>query len=147
MKRYIKAKIGNILDEDITYQCAVAADPNSDPEILQLLSDSDDVVIRGKVAMNPSTSVEVLSLLADDVDPYVRGCIASNECAPVDILMKLADDSDYRVRVEVALYTEFEDVLRHLAGDGDPKVLEALEENPNMPVNILRKVKRRLNEL
>lgn len=122
----------------------VRARESSDPEVLTILSSSEDTWIRVSVAENPSTPVEILGKLSTDVDQYVRGGVAENPSTPVEILGKLSTDEVYFVRREVAgnPNTPIE-VLIKLSADKDRDVRCRVAENPSTPVRRVRSEKAR----
>ena len=68
MKRYIKAAIMNILDEDIYTQREIAESDYASPEVLEALADVEDQCVEESVMMNPNTPVPTLNRLIKSYD-------------------------------------------------------------------------------
>ena len=130
MKRYIKAAIVNILDEDADVQLELASDPNTDKYTLAELAHSNDIYVLRDVLKNPNTSSDTIDDVVDNIidgnaDHSGRtimttlGCAASNPSANDNTLIKLS---------------EF--VMKHL--HSEPwNLYGPLLENPNTPPEAL----------
>ena len=55
-----------------------AKNPNTPPEVLEVLATDEEPNVRRWVAQNPNTSPEVLEILATDDNFYVRCAVARN---------------------------------------------------------------------
>ncbi|MGV9192753.1 hypothetical protein ACQ143_00195 [Microbacterium sp. MC2] len=76
---------------------AVAAHPNTPPEILRSLATRDDADMLMSIAFNPGTPIDVLFDLAGRSTELAL-LVALNPDAPLDILEALANDSDLLVK-------------------------------------------------
>ena len=116
MKRYIKARVDDVLNAERWLQEEIAADIVN-PEDLDRLAriNPKDFMLCYAVACNPNTELKTLKYLADNNARYVRRAVACHPNSDLDILWKLSDD-DY---------------------DG---TLSALVSNPNTPEDILKKI-------
>lgn len=63
---------------DVMNNLELAHDPNTTPEILQVLATDEDDLVRYRVALNPNTTPEILQVLATDEDFFVRYWVAHN---------------------------------------------------------------------
>jgi len=70
----------------------VQARESNDPEVLTILSSSEDEWIRRRVAENPSTPVEVLAKLSTDENEDVRKSVASNINTPINVLSRISSE-------------------------------------------------------
>jgi hypothetical protein len=90
MKIYIRAAIIDALDLDPATQREVASDPNTSPEVLAHMAQSEHFPILKLVALNPSTDENTLLMLADMSDDLC-GYIANNRNATPRVISKLID--------------------------------------------------------
>lgn len=131
MKRYIKADVFDISEEDDLTRARYAKAKDASPRLLARLASDPNEQIRGIVAMHRNTPDEVrwqlahdkypgvrcdifdckerlpekyFELLSEDPNSDVRDCVASRLDAPVSVLKRLLQDSDKAVR-EMAEYT------------------------------------------
>ena len=72
MKRYIRAAVVDVSDEDDTLKLSIAEDPNTRPSTLKTLANDKHWSIRSAVAENPNTPTDVLQTLTNDPDLDVR---------------------------------------------------------------------------
>lgn len=97
MKRYIKAAVRPVTDEDFNVQRKLADNPNTNPRTLDALANTSGRTswIRERVAVNPNTSVETLAHLAKDPYPRVREALLRNSKVPTtlrDSIMRSLSD-------------------------------------------------------
>jgi len=78
-------------------QLDLARDPNTPPEILEGLCDSDEHSVLVNIAANPNTSASTLEKLANSPDPRIRANVARHLNTPTATLDKMADDEDWFV--------------------------------------------------
>jgi hypothetical protein len=102
-------------------------------EAMGILSMSQQVSTRARLAINSALPVELLELLADDLEAEVRRSVVLHKDLPTSIAQKLLRDTDAEVRCRLASHANDEEILIHLAGDGDAGVRQAASENPNTP--------------
>ena len=114
MKRYIKAAIKSMSEEDLDTQRRIASDPNTRTEVLRSMADTNEYFIQLDLAANPHTPTDILDQFTDfrKYSSHVRGAVAANPSTPRDTLYKL-----------ITL--------------GDPIVYRALADNPNTPIDLL----------
>ena len=131
MKRYIKAKITDVLDED-RYELTEIAKNVVNPADLDRLArvDMDDYMLCYEVARNPNTELETLEYLMDSPAMYVRDAIARHRNVSVDLLRRLADDSYGTVQFAVLTNPKVpKDIIEKLAHSDDASVqIEALKK-------------------
>lgn len=141
MKRYIKAKVINIADEDDSTKEALAEDTNSTIDVLEQLIDRNaktDDVVSETAASNPNIPVEMLAELSDCDNVYVRRGIASNPNTPLHILEKLSYDCDDTVRVYIADRQDLsDDLFELLSKDDSYDVRGSIILNPAVPDDVL----------
>lgn len=142
---------------------AEAASPATSPGRLAELATHHSKSVRAAVADNPAASDEVLALLADDIDPVVRMTAAQNEvprpdleeqlsrsphsdvrsvlaqkyrCSAVNLpwsaQYRLAHDSEKEVRGRMAVTTNYLDVFMILMADPLPIVRAWCSQNPRI---------------
>ena len=96
MKRYIKSTIASILeDNDLPYLQEVAADPNTDVNVLLELARRQD--LWATLACNPNTPLELLEDFAKSDKSYVLFGLVSNPNTPLAILKMIFPTGDYYV--------------------------------------------------
>ena len=158
MKRYIKAAVHSISDEDYDVQKELALFPDSTPEMLDTLADSIYPSIRELVAKNKNTDVSTLLKLCNDEDPGVKLAISKrpfkeeeipvletllhdpsstvrmlilwNYTLPDEVLLPLVNDEEVEVRKNLAGVLSDTNALDRLAHDEDADVRFAVAENP-----------------
>lgn len=85
------------------------------------------------LAGNHNTPGETLARLAEDSHVDVRWRLAENPNTPGEILTELAEAPEWYVRQGVAGNPNTpEETLFLLAVDGDPRVIEAIKDNPRL---------------
>lgn len=156
MKRYIKADIADILDEDLDLKVDLARKTSTRPATLAQLANASEVVVREAVACNPNTPISTLKLLAADPAINVRDCVVRQAHQrinfPKDILDILAADSSLHIRdytwyVLYNVYNEdITDVINGLEDtamfcarrvDTEPRLLTKLASHPGRYVRYL----------
>lgn len=158
MKRYIKAAVHSISDEEYDVQKELALFPDSTPEMLDTLADSIYPSIRELVAKNKNTDVSTLLKLCKDDEQVIKVAIARrpfkeeeipvyeallhdplssirlsvlwNYTLPDEVLIPLMDDEDPDVRKSLAGILFDANALDRLAHDDDENVRFAVAENP-----------------
>lgn len=158
MKRYIKATVHSISDEEYDVQKELALFPDSTPEMLDTLADSIYPSIRELVAKNKNTSVSTLLKLCKDNEQVIKVAIARrpfkeeeipvyeallydplssirlsilwNYTLPDEVLIPLMDDEDPEVRKVLASVLSESSLLDRLAHDEDADIRFAVAENP-----------------
>jgi len=121
------------LARDAHKRTAVAANPNTPPEVLAKLAKDKDEYVRAAVAKNPNTPRHILAKLAKD--PYSLLEVAKNPNTPRHILAKLAR----HILAESAKSAKEIDILYSPYRPCD-LILEAVARNPNTPRRILDKL-------
>lgn len=112
---------------DMGARWAVAKNPHTPTEILELLANDEINLVRALVATNPSTPPSVLEKFFSD-EKIVRDGLSGNPNTPAKLLKILADDSDKMVRLRLAENTSAPaEVLQALTSDNDPDVAKAAE--------------------
>lgn len=129
MKVYIKAAISSILDEDADTQHELAENPNTPPEVLAELVNSDSEWVRYAILKNPNTPLHILDSVVDSVindeQLHIRvamshlGLVAENPAVSDSTLIKLAKY-----------------VIDHFYSE-PWRLYEPLLENPNTPAEAL----------
>ena len=137
MKRYIKAAIANIFDEDSEVKQSIAKDPRTPADVLAQLANDENCWVRSSVAENPNTPVDALMQLARDSYQGIRGSVAMNPNATDQIFEMLSKDYDIWVRKMVASHAKDRGLLEELAQDDDPEIRWSVAYNLNTPVEIL----------
>ena len=109
----------NLKRNRTTFVSAIAGNRKTPADVLVVLSQDKDKLIRAAVAGNPRTPVVVLIALSQDKDKWVRRVVAENTNTPLDTLRVLA-----RERLPRSEYSGT-DVRAAVAG------------NPSCPVDLL----------
>ena len=65
--------------------CVVAKNPFTPPDVLRVLSQDKEWLVRWNVAENPSTPSDILAFLSHDMDSWVRLSALSNPSTPYGI--------------------------------------------------------------
>lgn len=100
-----------------------AANPQTSPTELVILSENESAAIRARVAENPSTPLYLLAYLAQDANCDVRVGVASNPKVTMNVLEWLVHDRCADVRYALAEdYNMPEPVLLRLTHDENPYV-------------------------
>jgi hypothetical protein len=112
---------------DMGARWAVAKNPHTPVEVLEMLAGDEVNLVRALVATNPSTPPQILEKFFSD-EKIVRDGLSGNPATPAKLLKILADDNDKMVRMRLA---ENEgapsDILQALTNDNDPDVAKAAE--------------------
>ena len=165
MKRYIKAAISDILDEDPEFLLEYAEDINTPIDELFKLGDqweyyevrwkAKDTIKRLANSSNRKRIFEgnpklrdkfvltcydsdLLSIFAEDPDDNVRWTVAGESMTPPEVLDKLSYDHYVHIRSDVAKNENTPDyTLARLSKDEDCFVREGVAENPKTPYAIL----------
>jgi hypothetical protein len=115
-------------------RAAIAADPSTSPEVLDLFAQDADPSVRVGAAMNPAVRPAILEWLSGDDDAAVRAAVAANERTHAAALARLGCDDDPRVSAAVAANIACPcDVLSELA----PGLAYFVLANPNAPSEVL----------
>ena len=115
----------------------------SDSTILGILANDGSIVVKRAVAQNPSTRAQDLDLLCRDNDEETRKAVARNPSASADTLYTLINDADSSVRIAVAQNTNVTDEqLEILATDTDPYVRSAVAAQIDTPRQILENLQK-----
>ena len=130
MKRYIRAKVDDVLNAERWLQEEIAADLVN-PEDLDRLArlNPKDYMLSYAVACNPYTELKTLKYLANNNARYVRRAVACHPNSDLDILQKLSYDADDSVLTAlVSNPNTTEDILKRIANSEciNPR-LDALE--------------------
>ncbi len=83
-------------DEVNLVRALVATNPSTPTSVLDKFF-SDEKIVKDGLSGNPNTSEKLLKILADDADKMVRLRLAENPAATTEILTKLAEDLDPNV--------------------------------------------------
>lgn len=110
---------------DMGARWAVAKNPHTPVEVLEMLASDEINLVRALVATNPSTPPQVLEKFFSD-EKIVRDGLSGNPGTPPKLLKILADDNDKMVRLRLAENEAASDeILKTLAADSDPDVSKA----------------------
>ena len=93
MKRYIRAAIRDILQEDWKTKQDIARDSRANPRDLVQLAEDNSPYTRQQVAHNLNTPPDTLRKLARDPYPDVRAYVKLNPSRPKDLLVDCGDVS------------------------------------------------------
>lgn len=112
---------------DMGARWAVAKNPHTPTEVLELLANDDINLVRALVATNPSTPAQVLEKFFSD-EKIVRDGLSGNPNTPAKLLKILADDNDKMVRLRLAENPAAPaEILEALCNDADPDVTKAAQ--------------------
>lgn len=89
MKRYIRAKIVNLLDEDYDTLRDIALDPDTDHDTLMQLANTTGAA--WDVVKNPNLSEDILNVLADNEIRGIRHYVVLHPRVTSEILDKILD--------------------------------------------------------
>ncbi len=113
---------------------ALAADPNTPPEVFAILAKDEDPDVKFAIINAPHMPPEILEMLANDKNPWVRKVVALTTNTPPEILAILAKDEDPRVRIEVASnHNTPPEAFKTLAEDEDQEVAIKVASNNHIP--------------
>lgn len=111
--------------EDMGSRWAVAKNPHTPVEVLEMLSRDSVNLVRALVATNPNTPREILVGFFSD-EKIVRDGLSGNPNTPEKYLNILADDKDKMARLRVAENPSVtKKILEKLALDDDQDVSKA----------------------
>lgn len=111
--------------EDMGSRWAVAKNPHTPVEVLELLAKDSVNLVRALVATNPNTPQSLLVSFFSD-EKIVRDGLSGNINTPEKYLNILADDKDKMVRMRVAENpSSTKKILEKLSLDDDPDVSKA----------------------
>lgn len=80
----------------------IALNPNSSVDILRLLSNYDNWLVRRNIAYNINATAEILEKLAKDEEEFVQIAVAENDETPSESLDFLSDFDNEGIRIAVA---------------------------------------------
>ena len=162
MKRYIKSAIANLGNEDLDSRIAIAKDPNTPLDVLEMLSNDRSYKVRLRVIKNPNATPELLARMAEQVLPLCGGwgktsyqidlcaALVGNQNTPMDWRLKLLNtpvgsQCVYNLttlargkNTPAEILTMMADIFIDRQHNSD--VLEYITRNPNTPVDTLRKI-------
>lgn len=116
----------------------LAFDKNTPSDMLDALTDDEEVVVRMNVASNSNTSAKTLVKLSDDKDSDVREMVAFNENTPIEICERYADFESANIKcmltrnISIPVY-----ILKKLAVDEDDMVCRDVAKSRNVTPDIL----------
>jgi hypothetical protein len=131
--------------DDTVQKCAVARNPSTPKESLELFAKSHNPNIRRAVALNTAAS-SLLNDLAKDADESVLRAVAINPSTPIELLTLLLKNDLVRLTVGLNTSTPVE-VLRELARDEDEKVRLGVALNTSAPAQVLKELAQDENEV
>lgn len=144
MKKYIKADIISVEDENPYTLLGIALDTNTRPGTLAwiITNYSDDLSLRRAVLNNPNTPTNILreyALPSSKIDVWDSVCVAGNPSTPANLLRELVNIDNVSVLAALARNPNSpEDVLRICADSSSSYVRGTLLNNFNAPLNIRR---------
>lgn len=116
---------------DMQARWAVAKNPHTPVETLEVLANDAVNLVRALVATNPSTPSKILEKFFSD-EKIVRDGLAGNPNTPDKILYVLSDDSDKMVRMRLAENpSASQKLLEKLSTDSDEDVKKASQSRIN----------------
>ena len=92
MKRYIRAMIRDISDEDEEVRYAIAGNLETAPEELIKLANDPSDSVRWRVALNDNTPIEALKELSKSDNHYILCAVFCNPNTPIDWIYGLPTD-------------------------------------------------------
>lgn len=108
-------------------------------DMLEDLSENEDIHVRGRVAGHPNTSAKVLEKMSKDRVSSVRFQVGRNTKTPENVLLDFAVNGDDSERAGVASNEAITaDMVKILAKDSFWLVKSALASNESTPEDILR---------
>jgi hypothetical protein len=111
--------------DDMSCRWAVAKNRHTSSNILKKLATDKINLVRALVATNPNTPKESLTQLFND-EKIVRDGLSGNPSTPIKFLRVLADDRDKMSRLRIAENNSTPiDVLERLLKDNDISVVKA----------------------
>lgn len=131
MKRYIRARISDALDQPLEAQEEIAK-TSTNPDELDSLAKAypTDYMLCYYIAKNPNVYTETLIPLMKHSARYVREVVAENPNTTLDMLWQLSDDEEGQVLLGILRNPNVtEDLIKKLANSEDINVkLVALEK-------------------
>lgn len=129
---------GSTSSEELASVRAVAADPRTPADVLEVLSTSVIADVRVDVTANPSTPPGVIRQMVSDSNPYVRAALAHRDGLAGELRERLVADPVATVRMPDGNSSPAE--LERLAFDPDLEVRCAVAEHPRCPPAALREL-------
>jgi hypothetical protein len=91
-----------------------------------------------QLANNPETSPEILRELSQSDDRATRQAVAGNPNVPIEVLWELMHNFPHAVIANMVKRPEIDpQVLWELSGHPDRAIREAVSQNPNTPIEVL----------
>lgn len=148
MKRYIKADIVDLPDEDEDTLVFLAADPNLRPARIQQLFDMHNKYVNLGLAINPSTPPDMLRSFITSPHWQTLSLLAANESTPEDILEQLYDKHIVDVDIALALNNVIPiKLVRKLffryansSAYGRKRMLDILSERSDFPEDLAKRL-------
>lgn len=142
MKRYIKADIIDISEDDRNSKLTIASDPNTRPATLDRLAlehTRNPSEVLKAVAANPSTPPKTLQRIAEQFSGSgIVGTALENPNMSEEVLRRFAENTNYFNRISVARNPNTpKDILSKLAHDDIKFVRRNVANNPNTPADVL----------
>ena len=111
---------------------------DASPEVLYILSEENDPLIKQVVARNTSTPPKALNKLSLDENVELRMLVAKNTSTPPEALIRLSEDKNVYVRSQVALNTSAPpEVLNKLYQDDNMAIRQHIASNTSTPPKAL----------
>lgn len=112
-----------------------------DTEIINLLSNDENDIVREMAAIKPRLSDENKIRLSNDKDKYVRYELAKNRRLPLDIVVKLSTDDYDAVRIVIAGRQDTPaEILDKMSYDDFENVRSMVAYNKNTPITTLKRL-------
>ena len=80
----------------------IALNPNATADILRLLSNYNNWLVRQNIAYNINATADILAELAEDEEELVQLAVAENDETPSNVLDALSNSYDEKIRTAVA---------------------------------------------
>ena len=126
-------------DKNIEVRRAVARNPSTPVEILQLLTRDKSYGVRSAVAHNKSASAQILQTLSHDKDLNVRKLVANNPSTPDKVLQIFTQDESVDVKGIVAINRSASiETLQLLAQDVSKNIRWSVARNPSASIETLQ---------
>ena len=117
-------------------QKAIASNPATASELLDIFAHEGSETLRVCVASNPSASQDTLNFLASDADPLVRGLVAENTSTDWETLKKLSNDVEEWVYIKAIKNPNKVSVAERIPSFIGPTLLDKLHIAINSGTNI-----------
>ncbi len=112
---------------DMGARWAVAKNPHTPVEILEILAKDEINLVRALVGANPSTPSSILEMFFND-EKIVRDALSGNPNTPLKLLRVLSNDNDKMVRIRLCENPALtKEILEVLLNDSDTDVAKAAE--------------------